>query len=127
MKSLAEIKEAVDRGENVYWSNSNYKVIKDSIDQYYIWSQSNDSYIGLTYTDGETLNGDLEEFYIKEDNNLIKKSISLCDSVLEWWEEHRHDATGDYGEYNVYDEEPEFVTKAKNQKKELSEINTINS
>jgi hypothetical protein len=63
-KSTQEIKNAVSRGEDVYWSNTNYyKVIKDSIGQYLIWSQFNDHYIGLTHLDGETLNGRLEEFF----------------------------------------------------------------
>lgn len=62
-KSTQEIKDAVSRGENVYWSKKNYKVIKDSIGQYLIWSQFNDHYIGLTHRDGETLNGQLNEFF----------------------------------------------------------------
>ena len=37
----------------------------------------------------------------------------LVDTVLSWWEEHKHDTTGYRGEYNVYDNEPEFVTIAK--------------
>jgi len=32
------------------------------------------------------------------------------------WEEHQHDTTGDYGEYNVYDNELSFVVKAKAMK-----------
>ena len=39
----------------------------------------------------------------------------LVKSILKWWEEHRFDTYSDnYGEeYNIYDEEPEFVTLAK--------------
>jgi hypothetical protein len=62
-KSTQEIKNAVSNGENVYWSKKNYKVIKDSIGQYLIWSQFNDHYIGLTHRDGKTLNGKLDEFF----------------------------------------------------------------
>lgn len=36
--------------------------------------------------------------------------------ILEWWKEHEYDTTGDYGEHNVFDSEPSFVTKAKSMK-----------
>ena len=38
--------------------------------------------------------------------------LDACESVLEWWNEHQYDTTY-YGEYNLYDHEPKFVTKAK--------------
>ena len=34
-------------------------------------------------------------------------------SILEWWNLHEFDTTGEYGEYNVYDIDPEFVLIAK--------------
>lgn len=34
-------------------------------------------------------------------------------SILEWWDLHEFDTTGEYGEYNVYDVDPEFVLIAK--------------
>jgi hypothetical protein len=37
----------------------------------------------------------------------------LVKKILEWWEEHEYDTCGDYGEYNVFDKEPEFVVLAK--------------
>lgn len=64
-KSTQEIKDAVDAGKPVCWANDSYEVIKDNIDQYLIHCIWNDDYIGLTWRDGETLNGKLEEFYIK--------------------------------------------------------------
>lgn len=33
--------------------------------------------------------------------------------VMAWWEVHQYDTTGDYGEYNLYDIEPDFVTTAR--------------
>jgi len=36
----------------------------------------------------------------------------LAEMVLDWWNEHQYD-TDRTGEYNVYDETPEFVKKAK--------------
>ena len=59
------IKKAVDSGKEVYWETSNYKVIKDDINQYLIHSRCNDHYIGLTWNDGVTLNGKEEEFFVK--------------------------------------------------------------
>jgi hypothetical protein len=37
----------------------------------------------------------------------------LCETIKVWWEEHRFDTAGDYGEWNVYDSEPSFVEEAK--------------
>lgn len=62
-KSVQEIKDAVSKGEKVYWSNPNYEVIKDSIGQYLIHSKFNDYYFGLTHRDGETMNEKLEDFF----------------------------------------------------------------
>ena len=61
--TVDEIKHAVDNGVDVYWSNRNYSVVKDTIGQYLIKCFSNDSRIGLTWTDGKTLNGEEKDFY----------------------------------------------------------------
>ena len=42
-------------------------------------------------------------------DELIGETRDLIGAVLEWWEEHECDTTGPYGEYNVYDETPQFV------------------
>ena len=63
--NLQEIKTAVENGKSVHWKTENYKVIKDSIGQWLIWSQFNDNYIGLTWRDGKTMNGEEEHFFIK--------------------------------------------------------------
>jgi len=34
-------------------------------------------------------------------------------SIKKWWSKHQYDTTGDHGEWNVYDEEPEFVQLAR--------------
>ena len=36
----------------------------------------------------------------------------LIDLILDWWDEHKYDTTGECGEYNVYDEPPDFVVRA---------------
>jgi hypothetical protein len=67
-KSLEEIREAVDKGHSVFHQNSAYQVIKDNLGQYLI-THNNGHTIGLTWRDGVTLNGKLEEFLIVELNN----------------------------------------------------------
>ena len=64
MKNVEEIKQAVDSGKKVIWCNPAYEVIKDSVGQYLIHCTLNDNYICLTWRDGTTLNGKLEEFKI---------------------------------------------------------------
>jgi len=46
-----------------------------------------------------------------ENNN--ETLVRLAESIKTWWEDHRTDTCGDYGEYNVYSDEPVFVTIAK--------------
>lgn len=63
--NLAEIKQAIADGKRVFWSNTSYEVIKDSIGQYLIGYDiggRKENYIGLTWQDGVTLNGDESEF-----------------------------------------------------------------
>ena len=61
---LEEIKKAVDEGKHVKWSNKLYDVVKDNLGQYFIICNRNNYAIGLTWTDGVTLNGRPSEFYI---------------------------------------------------------------
>jgi len=62
---LDEIKAAVDAGKIVNWSNCLYVVEKWS-DGYNIVCQSNQHAIGLTHTDGVTMNGKEEDFFLGE-------------------------------------------------------------
>ncbi len=59
-----EIKQAVDSGQQVCYSNAMYRVIKDKAGQYLIIHTLNGSCVGLTGRDGLTLNGNSELFYI---------------------------------------------------------------
>lgn len=44
----------------------------------------------------------------------MSKDKELATLVLTWWKEHEDDVTSTEGaEYNLYDDEPLFVTKAK--------------
>lgn len=63
--TLAEIKSAVDEGKTVHCGNQAYKVIRDG-DRYLIKYLYGDYCIGLTWTDGVTLNGKPEEFFLGE-------------------------------------------------------------
>lgn len=63
LKNVQDIKSKVDDGKEVHWSNDGYNVVKDKHNQYLIVFKSNDSAIGLTWTDGKTLNGDIKDFY----------------------------------------------------------------
>ena len=49
------------------------------------------------------------------------KLRKLAEAVLAWWDEHRYDVEGDYGEHNVYWEDPEFVTLAEQYMDEESD------
>jgi hypothetical protein len=62
--TLQEIKQAIKDSLAVRWSNNAYEVILDSKGEYLIHCTLNDNYIGLTWRDGETLNGDEKDFYI---------------------------------------------------------------
>lgn len=48
------------------------------------------------------------------DNTVLSKQ--LVDSILQWWNEHEYDVTGEHGDYNLYSEEPSFVVLAKKLK-----------
>lgn len=61
--TLEEIKQAIEDGKKVYLSNSAYEVIKDLKGQYFIKCSLNYHCIGLTWTDGITLNGKERDFY----------------------------------------------------------------
>jgi hypothetical protein len=50
---------------------------------------------------------------------------NLIESILNWWGEHQHDTQGDHGEYNTYEETPEFVTLAESIKNSHILPNTI--
>ena len=66
-ESVEAIKNAVDSGKTVCWSNSNYQIVishpRSYQTEYLIKCLDNDSCIGLTWRDGKTLNGKLKDFY----------------------------------------------------------------
>jgi hypothetical protein len=62
---VQEIKKAVDEGKLVHWSSEGYTVVKNNND-YDIFCLSNNHRIGLTWVDGESLNGKEEDFYLSK-------------------------------------------------------------
>ena len=81
--NLSEIKNAIENGHKVFWSNGNYEVIKDSIGQYLIHSKSNDNYIGLTWQDKKTLNGQEKDFYTLLDDKEMKTNANYYADYFE--------------------------------------------
>lgn len=62
--NLAQIKAAVLNGRTVHWSNTGYKVIVDDIGQWLIKYTPTGHCIGLTWSDGSTVNGNEEDFFL---------------------------------------------------------------
>ena len=67
--NLEEIKNAVDRGLSVCWSNENYDVLKNDKGWYYIKCNRNNHITGLTWRDGVTMNEKECDFFIKCEGN----------------------------------------------------------
>ena len=63
---LEEIKQAINEGKTVKWSNSLYTVKKYG-NEYNIICSGNGYCIGLTWMDGVTMNGQEKDFYISND------------------------------------------------------------
>ena len=80
--TLDEIKLAIATGKRVFWATLNYEVIHDSIGQWMIWSRVNDHYIGLTWTDGTTVNGEPEQFFIHNDPSI--RTHAECMDDKKW-------------------------------------------
>jgi hypothetical protein len=64
--TLHEIKTAVRAGKTVCWSNPDYVVTVDKIGQWLVTFAPTGFCWGLTHTDGKTMNGKEQDFFIKE-------------------------------------------------------------
>ena len=62
--TLIEIKQAIEAGKSVKWSNDAYDVIKNNKGEYLIVCNINNHCIGLTHRDNLTMNGQSQDFYI---------------------------------------------------------------
>ena len=64
--NLQQIKNELAKGNRVFWSNKNYEVIQSKYTQeYLVKCHLNDSFHGLTWRDGVTMNGEPHEFYME--------------------------------------------------------------
>ena len=64
--NVEEIIQAVEQDKTVHVCNDSYIVVKgNKFTPYLIKCKYSDYCIGLTWLDGETLNADLKDFYIK--------------------------------------------------------------
>lgn len=89
--TLLEIKQAVDAGTSVYWSNEAYQVIKDAKGQYLI-KHTGGICIGLTWADGVTLNADEKDFFCKVSLCVIRPELrALLIPVGDSYVEHLDD------------------------------------
>lgn len=66
--TLQEIVAAVNAGKLVRWGNRAYRVVPHTQDvkRWLIVCEINDHAIGLTWVDGETMNGEEKDFFIDE-------------------------------------------------------------
>lgn len=81
--TLEEIKAAVESGDPVYWANISYKVIKDSLGQWFIRHDSGNT-IGLVWSDGKTMNGEPKDFFTQ--SSLDKKREEKIQAYTEMHE-----------------------------------------
>ena len=82
---LQTICGSVVQGKTVHWSNENYVVIRDDIGQWMIQCVKNGHCIGLTWSDGSTLNGKEEDFYVAvtAEERLRNVMVEAHDAIAE--------------------------------------------
>jgi hypothetical protein len=71
--NLKEIKASVESGQTVHWASQSYRVIKDGVGQWLIQCDINGHCIGLTWRDGETLNGKERQFFVGTSSQLERR------------------------------------------------------
>ena len=79
--NLQQITEAVNAGIPVYWKNKGYQVKPNSKNSELLISSANGHSIGLTRTDGTTLNGKEEDFFTNPAEPLAKEFSA---QIAEW-------------------------------------------
>tara|TARA_R110000796_G_scaffold20340_1_gene60665 strand:+ start:326 stop:535 length:210 start_codon:yes stop_codon:yes gene_type:complete len=66
--TLIEIKQAIDKGDSVYWSHEAYEVLKNNNGWYYVKCNRNNYITGLTWRDGVTMNGKESDFFTNSED-----------------------------------------------------------
>ena len=64
-----EIRNKVIKGYDVYWKNTNYKIIKDSIGQWLMHSQCNDYYCCVFDNNGNLVDKESDFFFTKKNGD----------------------------------------------------------
>ena len=83
--TVEEIKNAVRSGKTVHWKNDNYKVVMDRRAGFLIKSENNENYIGLTWKNGRTLNGEEKDFYIAtRSSNYTEKQNKIRQILIKY-------------------------------------------
>jgi len=118
--NLQEIKTAVDAGKSVHWTHEGYDVMKGKKGGYFIRCSSNAHSIGLTWTDGVTLNGEESEFFLAEvptvediDADEIRENVAKAFFASAWacMQEENEDADS-FGGLEIMDHMPEEIDPA---------------
>lgn len=70
LRNAHEIRDAVDRGCRVFWKTLRYPVHRDGSGQYFIGEGP--GMIALTWSDGVTLNGKPEDFFVLSEAEYLE-------------------------------------------------------
>jgi len=62
-KTLQDMTNDVDKGIDVFWMNSGYKVRRDNKGKYYIEFEGNNNIVGLYHLDGVNSDYNSKDFY----------------------------------------------------------------
>ena len=83
--TLQEIKTAVDGGKRVCWANPGYEVVHDGCDQWLIRCVGNDSCVGLTKSDGVTMNEKEDRFFVdnRAEPEPLRTLLGLAQRMLQ--------------------------------------------
>lgn len=76
--TLEEIKQAVLSGKTVHWSNHSYKVEIDYVGEGcpFVICSDDGRFIALTWSDGVTLNGKEDDFYVAvSDEQMMRQAL----------------------------------------------------
>lgn len=84
-----EIKKAVDEGHKVFCDTKGYEVVKSTKGDYSINFINSDYFIGLTWKDGQTLNGskfwyDIAELTEEQEQDINDLCCRITDELVDY-------------------------------------------
>ena len=65
----------------------------------------------------------MDKYGGSENWDLGERVSELTKAIMEWWKEHQFDTTGEHGDYNVYSDEPDFVSIARELDGQIKDTN----